>query len=57
MIDDKLTQKDISEWCSNHECMSESCEYMANYCHIKEYTLKACNECVKNNCRGCKNYK
>lgn len=57
MVDNKMTQKDISKWCSTHECTKENCEYMVNYCHIREYVLEICNECIKNNCHGCKNYK
>lgn len=57
MIGSKITQKDISEWCSTHECIVENCEYMADYCHIREYMLETCNECTRNNCHGCLNYK
>lgn len=57
MINGKLTQKDITEWCSSHYCNEHNCEYLRNYCHIREYALEECNECISNNCRSCKNYK
>lgn len=53
----KLTQKDITEHCSSHYCNSHDCKYMENYCHIREYVLDECNECVKQNCHGCENFR
>ena len=32
----KLTELDRIEWCKNHICTEEGCEYMRNYCHIQE---------------------
>ncbi len=56
MIDGKLTQKDITQHCSSHYCNGQ-CEYMKEYCHIREFTLAECNECLDGRCRDCKNYK
>lgn len=57
MIDGKLTQKDIAQHCSSHYCNDHDCEYMKEYCHIREFTLEKCNECMEGLCRGCKYYK
>lgn len=57
MIDGKLTQKDVTEWCSFHVCNEHDCEYMRGYCHIREHVVDECNECTRGYCRDCKNYK
>jgi len=49
-----LTGKDVLEWCRNHKCTEESCEYMTGYCHITEYKDERCLECLEPNCRKCK---
>lgn len=57
MIDGKLTQKDVTEWCSSHVCNEHDCEYMRGYCHIREHVIDECNDCIRGYCRNCKNYK
>jgi hypothetical protein len=57
MINGKLTQKDITQHCSSHCCNERDCEYMKEYCRIREFVLTECNECIGGCCRGCKNYK
>ena len=40
MIDGKLTQKDITEWCRSHKCTDEDCKYMINGgCYIMDSTI------------------
>ena len=56
MIGEKLTQKDMTEWCKNHSCTEENCEYMSGYCHITEYLIDECQHCTRGHCRGCKLY-
>lgn len=57
MINGKLTQKDVTEWCSSHYCNEHNCEYMREYCHIREHVIDECNECIKGNCKRCDKYK
>lgn len=58
MIDGKLTQKDVTEWCRNHKCTDEDCKYMINGgCYILDYTIDSCQYCIDGICRGCRHYK
>lgn len=54
MMGEKLTQKDVTEWCKNHSCTEENCEYMSGYCHITEYLIDECQYCDRGHCKGCK---
>lgn len=54
MAEEKLTQKDVTEWCKNHSCTEANCEYMSGYCHITEYLIDECQYCDRGHCKGCK---
>ncbi len=56
MIDGRLTQKDITQYCSSHYCNEHDCEYMKEYCHIREFVLTECNECLEGRCKDCRYY-
>ena len=50
----KLTELDRIEWCKNHICTEEGCEYMRNYCHIQEDMYEECVWCdLERSCRRC----
>lgn len=57
MINGKLTQKDITLWCTSHYCNSDNCKYMTDWCHIRDYALEECNECIDKSCRRCDKYR
>lgn len=58
MIGDKLTQKDITEWCRSHKCTDEDCKYMINGgCYIMDYTFDSCQYCIDGICKRCRHYK
>lgn len=51
---DKLTELGRIEWCKNHTCTEDGCEYMDGYCHIQEYMYEECVYCtLERSCRRC----
>ena len=57
MIDGKLTQTDITLWWTSHYCNSDNCKYMTDWCHVRDYALEECNECINKSCRRCDKYR
>lgn len=56
MLNNKLTQKDVTQWCSSHYCNEHDCKYMSEYCHIREFVIDKCNECIDKSCKKCDKY-
>ena len=55
MIDYKMTQKDIEEWCLNHIC--SKCKYNDVYCKIRNNIFEKCENCKNRLCEKCEFYK
>ena len=50
----QMTELDRIEWCKNHKCTEEDCEYMREYCHIQEDMYEECVHCtLEKSCKRC----
>lgn len=50
----KITELDRIDWCNEHVCTEDGCEYMRDYCHIKEDMYEECAWCtLERSCRRC----